>query len=140
VARAKKETAPVPVQVFLDTCVWLDMAGNEANEPLLGAIESLCREKIIELVVPQIVCDEFDRNKARIVKESGSRRSKDHMKELFGGSSPQFLQREQHKRSLAGHSVMLCPSAAVAARTAAKRSLPFMRKPLMMSDIGTKRT
>jgi hypothetical protein len=71
VAKAKKETVPVPVQVFVDTCVWLDMAGNEANEPLLGAIESLCGEKVIELVVPQIVRDEFDRNKGRIVKESG---------------------------------------------------------------------
>ena len=33
-----------PVGLLLDTCVWLDLAGNHANEPLLSALESLCRQ------------------------------------------------------------------------------------------------
>ncbi|OSI68595.1 hypothetical protein BSZ22_20725 [Bradyrhizobium canariense] len=73
VAKRKRGKAVTvhPVLVFLDTSVWLDMAGSEANEPLLGAVESLCREKVIELVVPQIVRDEFARNKDRVIRDSG---------------------------------------------------------------------
>src|SRR5439155_1304612 len=60
-----------PALLFLDTCVWLDIAGSEANEPLLGALESLCHQHVIEVVVPQIVRDEFARNKERVIKEGG---------------------------------------------------------------------
>jgi hypothetical protein len=42
--RNKERGDPVtPVRLLLDTCVWLDLAGNDANEPLLGALETLCR-------------------------------------------------------------------------------------------------
>jgi len=60
-----------PALVFLDTSVWLDLAVNEAGEPLLGALEALCGRGVIELVVPQIVRDEFTRNKDRVVRDSG---------------------------------------------------------------------
>ena len=70
--RKKPRADPVsPVGLVLDTCVWLDLAGNHQNEPLLGALETLCREHVIDLIVPQIVRDEFARNKDRIIKESG---------------------------------------------------------------------
>jgi hypothetical protein len=72
-AKHEKEPAdPVTsVRLFLDTCVWLDLAGSEANEPLLGALETLCRQHVIDVVVPQIVREEFASNKDRIIKESG---------------------------------------------------------------------
>src|SRR3981189_475762 len=72
-AKQKKECDdPVtPVRLLLDTCVWLDLAGNDANEPLLGALETLCRQRVIDMVVPQIVRDEFANNKDRVIKESG---------------------------------------------------------------------
>lgn len=72
-AKKKKQRGdPItPVRLVLDTCVWLDLAGSEANEPLLGALETLCRQHVIDIVVPQIVRDEFARNKDRIIKESG---------------------------------------------------------------------
>jgi hypothetical protein len=72
-AKKKKERGdPVtPVRLLLDTCVWLDLAGNDANEPLLGALEALCRQHVIDIVVPQIVRDEFANNKDRVVRESG---------------------------------------------------------------------
>jgi hypothetical protein len=71
--KKKNERAdPVtPVLLFLDTCVWLDLAGSEANEPLLGALESLCDQHVIDVVVPQIVRDEFANNKDRVIKDSG---------------------------------------------------------------------
>jgi hypothetical protein len=47
------------------------LAGNEANEPLLGALETLCRQHVIDIVVPQIVRDEFANNKNRVIRESG---------------------------------------------------------------------
>jgi hypothetical protein len=71
--RNKKERGdPItPVRLLLDTCVWLDLAGSDANEPLLGALETLCRQHIIEIVVPQIVRDEFANNKDRVIRDSG---------------------------------------------------------------------
>jgi hypothetical protein len=60
-----------PVRILLDTCVWLDLAGSDANEPLLGALEALCRQHVIDIVVPQIVRDEFANNKDRVIRESG---------------------------------------------------------------------
>jgi hypothetical protein len=59
-----------PVAIMLDTCVWLDLA-QPVNEPLLAALEQIVELKHIELLVPQIVRDEFARNKPRIIKESG---------------------------------------------------------------------
>ncbi len=66
-----KDKEATAARLFLDTCVWLDLVGSEANEPLLGALESLANRGVIELVVPQIVRDEFERNKERVIKESG---------------------------------------------------------------------
>jgi hypothetical protein len=60
-----------PVRLLLDTCVWLDLAGSDANEPLLGALETLHRQQMINIVVPQIVRDEFASNKDRVIRESG---------------------------------------------------------------------
>jgi predicted nucleic acid-binding protein len=70
---AKKEQVGEggPARVFLDTSVWLDLAGNDASGPLLGALENLSKTRAIEVVVPQIVRDEFARNRERIIKESG---------------------------------------------------------------------
>ena len=62
---------PRSVGLLLDTCVWLDLVGNHGNEPLLTALESLCGQRVIDLIVPQLVSDEFTRNKGRIITESG---------------------------------------------------------------------
>ncbi len=70
--RKKEHTDPIsPVRLLLDTCVWLDLAGSDANEPLLGALETLCRQHVIDVVVPQIVRNEFANNKDRVIRESG---------------------------------------------------------------------
>lgn len=65
----RKGNSAKPVAVMLDTCVWLDLA-QPINEPLLAALEQIVHLKDIELLVPQIVRDEFARNKPRIIKES----------------------------------------------------------------------
>lgn len=70
--KTKERGDPVtPVRLLLDTCVWLDLAGNNSNEPLLGALETLYRQHVIDIVVPQTVRDEFANNKDRVIRESG---------------------------------------------------------------------
>lgn len=54
----------------IDTCVWLDLAKDPKQYPVLGVIEKMVGQKLIELVVPVIVLDEFKRNRERIAKDS----------------------------------------------------------------------
>jgi hypothetical protein len=59
-------------KMLIDTCVWLDLAKDIHQQPLLTTIEELVKQKQITLIVPRTILDEFQRNKARIV-EDGSR-------------------------------------------------------------------
>lgn len=58
-------------KILIDTCVWLDLAKDHQQQPLLGVLEELARQGAISLIVPRVVLDEFARNKARIIEESG---------------------------------------------------------------------
>lgn len=58
-------------KILIDTCVWLDLAKDVQQHPLLDGMEELVRGGRIVLVVPKIVRVEFDRNRARVAKESG---------------------------------------------------------------------
>lgn len=60
-----------PVFLVADTCVWLDLAKDYSQEPLLSALEDLVRMNFVSLVVPKIVVDELNRNKERVIEESG---------------------------------------------------------------------
>lgn len=60
-----------PVFLVVDTCVWLDLAKDHTQEPLLSALEELVHMNFISLIVPQIVLDELARNKDRVIEESG---------------------------------------------------------------------
>ncbi|MCA1452157.1 DUF4935 domain-containing protein [Bradyrhizobium sp. BRP22] len=60
-----------PVFLVVDTCVWLDLAKDYSQEPLLSALEDLVRMNFVSLVVPKIVVDELSRNKERVIEESG---------------------------------------------------------------------
>ena len=57
--------------ILIDTCVWLDLAKDHQRQPIVTALEELIRQNQLELIVPRIVVDEFQRNKARIIEESG---------------------------------------------------------------------
>ena len=57
-------------RILIDTCVWLDLAKDYQQQPILNALEELIREKTVALILPRIVVDEFVRNKARIIEES----------------------------------------------------------------------
>lgn len=61
---------PEPVKLLVDTCVWLDLAKDFRDQPVVTALADLVREGEVELVVPQIVRHEFDRNKDRVAQEA----------------------------------------------------------------------
>jgi hypothetical protein len=55
------------LRLLADTCVWLDLAKTVNGDPLLiAACRQLIQEERLELLVPQIVIDEFERNRGRI--------------------------------------------------------------------------
>jgi hypothetical protein len=56
--------------LLVDTCVWLDLAKHYREQPVISALEDLISARQIKLVVPQVVLDEFDRNKARMVEDA----------------------------------------------------------------------
>jgi hypothetical protein len=56
--------------MLIDTCVWLDLAKDPKQVPLLNVVEELLRLGIVSLIVPRVVFDEFRRNRERIVRES----------------------------------------------------------------------
>lgn len=56
--------------VLIDTCVWLDLADKPQQTPLLEPLEGLLSYAGINLLVPQIVLDEFKRNRARVSERS----------------------------------------------------------------------
>lgn len=57
-------------KMLIDTCVWLDLAKDPKQIPVLGVVEELLRLGKISLILPCVVLDEFRRNRERIAKES----------------------------------------------------------------------
>lgn len=57
-------------RMLVDTCVWLDVAKDPKQVAIVGVIEEMVKQKLIELIVPGIVLDEFRRNRERIANES----------------------------------------------------------------------
>jgi PIN domain len=57
-------------RLLIDTCVWLDLAKDPKQHPVLGVVEHMQREKLIALIVPELLLDELKRNRARIEKDS----------------------------------------------------------------------
>lgn len=57
-------------KMLIDTCVWLDLAKDPRQVPVLGAIEEMVKLGMVTLIVPRVVLDEFRRNRERIAKES----------------------------------------------------------------------
>lgn len=64
------------IKILSDTCVWLDIAKDHKQQAIVSVLDDLIEDKIIELIIPAIIMDEFDRNKDRIVDDA--------KKSLFG--------------------------------------------------------
>ena len=48
-------------KMLIDTCVWLDLAKDPKQLPVLGVVEELVKLRKISLIVPRIVIVEFQR-------------------------------------------------------------------------------
>ena len=57
-------------KMLIDTCVWLDLAKDPRQTPVLGVLEEMVKRGMVTLIVPRVVLDEFRRNRERIAKES----------------------------------------------------------------------
>src|SRR5439155_19300199 len=57
-------------RMLVDTCVWLDVARDRKQIALLGVVEQMIRRRLLSLIVPRLLLDEFRRNRARIEKDS----------------------------------------------------------------------
>src|SRR5882724_4265210 len=58
-------------KILIDTCVWLDLAKDYHQRAILAALEALVRQGDVALILPRTVVDEFSRNKAHVIEESG---------------------------------------------------------------------
>lgn len=67
--------------VLIDTCVWLDMAQEPKQTPLLLLVENMVQQKMLRLVVPEVVIEEFRRNRARVAQAS-TRSLKSHVAQV----------------------------------------------------------
>lgn len=56
--------------LLIDTCVWLDLAKDHRELPIINALEELVLIGTIKLVVPEIVITEFTRNRERVEDEA----------------------------------------------------------------------
>lgn len=57
------------VRILVDTCTWLDLAKGADQTKFINVIEELIRLEEVAFIVPQIVLDEFGRNKERVIHE-----------------------------------------------------------------------
>jgi hypothetical protein len=55
---------------LVDTSVWLDLARDYREQPVIAALEDLIETNQIQLIIPEIVIEEFHRNKARVADET----------------------------------------------------------------------
>lgn len=59
------------VKFLIDTCVWLDIAKTTKGEKILDLLYEFIEREEIGLILPDIVADEFARNKERIITDAG---------------------------------------------------------------------
>lgn len=57
-------------KVLIDTCVWLDLAQDKKQEPLLEPLLAMVADNRIRLLVPRIVVDEFQRNRDSVARSA----------------------------------------------------------------------
>jgi hypothetical protein len=60
----------VKLHLLIDTSVWLDLAKDYRQLPLLDALSAMSKADELALILPRMVVDDFERNKERVVAES----------------------------------------------------------------------
>ena len=57
-------------RMLIDTSVWLDLAKDQKQVPVLDLVEEMIKRGLLSLIVPRVVIDEFQKNHERVAKES----------------------------------------------------------------------
>lgn len=55
------------LKLLIDTCVWIDLAKDHHQHPLLRALGALVEEGKVAVILPPLVREEFERNKGAIL-------------------------------------------------------------------------
>jgi hypothetical protein len=152
-----------PFRMLIDTCVWLDLAKDPRQEPLLAVVEEMVNHGIVSLIVPRLVIEEFRKNRDRVARAStkslsahfklvkeavgkiGGDKKKmkavlshldevDHKIPIVGGSAIEVLNRIDN---LLASSIIIDPSDSVmlrATRRAIEKKAPFHHDKNSMAD------
>jgi hypothetical protein len=59
--------------LFIDTCVWLDLAKSKADELIISVIEELMKSNQVIVIMTDLIKTEFARNKKRVAESSTQR-------------------------------------------------------------------
>src|SRR5690348_15619478 len=86
------------LSLLIDTSVWLDLAKDYRQLPILDALSAMSEAGELALILPRIVVDEFERNKERVIAES-KRSLSSHFK-LVREAIVQFAPEEGRKEAL----------------------------------------
>jgi hypothetical protein len=58
------------LRLLIDTSVWLDLAKDYRQLPIIDALTFIWEANELELILPGVVVEEWERNKARVIAES----------------------------------------------------------------------
>jgi predicted nucleic acid-binding protein len=58
------------LNLLIDTSVWLDLTRDHRHLPLLDALSAMTKAGEVVLIVPQVIIDEFARNRDRVMAAS----------------------------------------------------------------------
>jgi hypothetical protein len=70
--KGKSCKAARPLHLLIDTCVWLDLAKDYRQLPLLSALEELVRQGEVILIVPDIVRDSSHATRRGLRRRAGA--------------------------------------------------------------------
>jgi hypothetical protein len=57
------------LKILIDTSVWLDLLKDSEGTQTLEVLDELVGEQRVELILPELVVEEFQRNRSRVVKQ-----------------------------------------------------------------------
>lgn len=60
------------LKILIDTCVWLELAKDYRNYDLIQAVGDLRDQGMLQVILPRLVVEEFDRNKERVLKAASA--------------------------------------------------------------------
>jgi hypothetical protein len=65
-----KHEGTTKLKLLIDTSVWLDLTKDPRHLPLLDTLFAMAKAGDVELILPQIILDEFARNRDRVMASS----------------------------------------------------------------------